>query len=317
MDQPTMPAFAELSVLGKIRRVLSEMTVEPMLAWYTIGCIVSSLAMQNLNLEKACRVNLAYNQTVCDALTVRETANYTDAEEAVQQIVTSMAIWKTFLQSFLPAIIIPFVGSWSDRKHRRKPAMLFPITGEIMTIFGFITCTYYFYEVPMEVSGLIEALFPALTGGWMTMYMAVFSYMGDVTSVENRTLRIGIVNLCASISVPVGTLVSGFLFQLIGYYGVFFLSTFIHILSFTYGYTRVIESRSPSTPITTKTLLEKNEEQEVFKGVVAFIVDFFDVRHIKETMRVAFKSGEHNQRRRVILLMVVVIVVSGPWQGNS
>lgn len=59
------------------RRVWDNITVEPLLACYIIPSVLATLATQNLNLEKACRVNLAYSGDVCDSLTRRETANYT------------------------------------------------------------------------------------------------------------------------------------------------------------------------------------------------------------------------------------------------
>lgn len=52
-------------------------TVEPMLACYIMPSVLAGLATQNLNLEKACRVNLGYGDVICDALTRRDTANYT------------------------------------------------------------------------------------------------------------------------------------------------------------------------------------------------------------------------------------------------
>lgn len=61
----------------RITRIWDNITVEPLLAFYIIPSILASLATQNLNLEKACRVNLAYSEDVCDALTRRDTANYT------------------------------------------------------------------------------------------------------------------------------------------------------------------------------------------------------------------------------------------------
>lgn len=61
----------------KIRFVITNITVEPVLACYIIPSIFSGLATQNLNLEKACRVNLNYGDEICDALTIRQTANYT------------------------------------------------------------------------------------------------------------------------------------------------------------------------------------------------------------------------------------------------
>lgn len=62
--------------------------------------------------------------------------------------------------------------------------MIVPIVGELLTVIGLLICTYYFYELPMEVNALTESLPPAMTGGWMTMIMAVFSYIGDVSSVS-------------------------------------------------------------------------------------------------------------------------------------
>ena len=50
-------------------------------------------------------------------------------------------------------------------------------------------------------------------GGWFTMLMGVFSYVADVTTKEERTLRIGIVNLFISLGVPFGMAFSGVLLK--------------------------------------------------------------------------------------------------------
>jgi PCFT/HCP family folate transporter-like MFS transporter 1/3 len=82
--------------------------------------MLSALATQNLFLEKACRTNLGFEDEVCDALTARNTANYTEEEKSVQSIVATLQGWKTVFQSLLPCIFILFWGSWSDRHGRRK-----------------------------------------------------------------------------------------------------------------------------------------------------------------------------------------------------
>ena len=305
-----MVKTTQLGFLEKLKFYYANITVEPMIAWYIIGSVVASLATQNLNLEKACRVNLNYGNEVCTALGKRETANYTREEAEVQQLVASMTIWKTLVQSSVPAVLILFFGAWSDRIGKRKPCMLLPIVGEFLTTVGFIVCTYFFYELPMEVAGITEAIFPAFTGGWMTMFMAVFSYIGDITSVETRTLRIGIVNLFSTMSLPVGTAVSGILYNMIGFYGVFSLSASIYVLAFSYGYFRINES--PKEPIPSKKVPTTN----VKSGCFASVKDFFNLQHLKETMSVAFKEGENNRKKRVILLMIVVMVVIGPMHGK-
>ena len=302
--------WSKMTSREKRQYIMGSITVEPMLACYVMPCVLAMLATQNLNLEKACRVNLRYDDEVCDALTSRQTANYSSQEVEVQQLVAGMTVWKTMVQSSVPALLMLFLGSWSDRHGRRKPCMLLPIIGEFMTCIGLILCTYFFYELPMEVAGVVESLFPAITGGWFTMFMAVFSYVGDVTTVEMRTLRIGIVNLFVSLGVPVGMALSGVLFSQIGFYGIFSISVILYVFSFIYGYFRIKEEPRQKTE-------QEKKEEEIMKGRTCnFVRDFFDIRHISETFRVAFKEGKNNRKMRVIMLMIACMVIIGPLHGK-
>ena len=79
--------WSELKIKEKARYLVKNITVEPMLACYIIPSVLASLATQNLNLEKACRVNLELGDEVCTALEARQTANYTVEEIKVQQLV--------------------------------------------------------------------------------------------------------------------------------------------------------------------------------------------------------------------------------------
>ncbi|XP_053605348.1 probable peptidoglycan muropeptide transporter SLC46 [Plodia interpunctella] len=294
--------WKKMNIFQKIKRMLSLITVEPILACYVMPSVLSALATQNLYLEKACRVNLRYEHHVCDALTRRDTANYTLEEEAVQTLVASVAGWKTVLQSFLPCGILIFLGAYSDRVGQRKFCMILPIIGEFLTSVGLIVNTYFFYELPVEVAAVTEAIFPALTGGWFTMFMGVFSYIADVTTEEQRTLRIGIVNLFYSLGVPVGAALSGILVRKIGLYGVFSLSASLYLISFFYGLYRIKEVK--------KTTTTKNS------SCCEWLRLFFDIHLVKETLMVAFKQGPNNRRLRVIMLVIVLCVVIGPIYGE-
>nr|XP_024215107.1 proton-coupled folate transporter-like isoform X2 [Halyomorpha halys] len=293
--------------MSTLRSIVSNMTVEPMLFTYILGSVVAGLATQNLNLEKACRVNLNYSDQVCSALDRRDTANYTTEEQTIQKLVASMSIWKTLVQSSIPAVLILFFGSWSDRRGRRRPCMLVPMVGEILTHTGLIICTYYFYELPMEVAGFTEAIFPAITGGWMTMVMAIFSYIADRTSVEDRTWRVAIVSGCTSFSVPIGMALSGILYRNIGFYGVFSLSASLSSFSILYCLFVLPEDRKPT---------KKQAQLEQKLGFFGFLKDFFNPGHLKDTITFVFKKGAHNRRMRVSLLMLAVIVIFGPLHGE-
>lgn len=292
----------------KWRFLTDNITVEPMVACYIVPSVLASLATQNLNLEKACRVNLNYPENVCQALTERNTTGFEAEEIAVQQLVTGMQAWKTALQSGLPSILILFIGAWSDRTGRRKPCMLFPIVGEFLASASLLACTYWFYELPMEVAAL-EAFWPALTGGWFTMFMGVFSYIADITSVESRTLRIGAVNVFLSIGVPIGLALSGILYLKLGFYGVFTISLCCYFLSFTYG---LIVLKDPPKSPQQKLNLKMLEQMTVWESVV----DFFSLRHVSETFKIAFKKGARNRQKRVTVLMIVISVVIGPMYGE-
>ncbi|XP_013098104.1 tetracycline resistance protein, class A [Stomoxys calcitrans] len=287
----------------KMQKVIANITVEPIVAAYIMPSVLSNLATQNLNLEKACRVNMEYGEEICDALTRRETANYTMEEETIQKMVAHMVAWKTVIQSLFPCLLILFWGSWSDRHHRRKPCIMIPIVGEFLGTVGLILCVY-FKDTPMEVAGLTEAIFPSLSGGWFVMLMGVFSYIADITTEEERTLRIGILNVCFSVGVPIGTALSGVLLKKIGFYGVFSISASLYVLSLVYGFFFLPEPRPRCI-----------QPQEKTKSR-SLLGDFFDKEHVVETFRVAFKKGENKRRARVILLMIVVMVVIGPIYGE-
>lgn len=285
-----------------------------MVAFYIMPSVLASLATQNLNLEKACRVNLAYGDSICSALAARNTSALTAEETAVQQLVASMQTWKTALQSFFPSVLIIFMGAWSDRTGLRKPCMMLPIVGEFLTSLSLIACTYWFYELPMEAAGVLEALWPALTGGWFTMIMGTFSYMGDITSVESRTVRVGVVNSFLSLGVPVGMALSGVLYVKIGFYGVFGIAAVCYFFSFMYGLLVVKEAPRAVE------LRKNNKLAAELKGATSWwaqLTDFFALRHVKETFRVAFKQGQSNRRQRVMVLMLIVMVLIGPMYGES
>ncbi|KYN35936.1 Solute carrier family 46 member 3 [Trachymyrmex septentrionalis] len=304
--------WKSMSIRQKWSFLTSNITVEPMVACYVIPSVLSQLATQNLILEKACRVNLAYPDEVCSALSARNTTGYEAEELAVQQMVARMQTWKTPLQSALPTILILFMGAWSDRTGLRKPCMLLPIIGEFFSSVTLIACTYWFYELPMEVV-VLESVWPGLAGGWSTMFMGIFSYIADITTVESRTLRIGAANVFLSLGVPIGMALSGIFYTKLGFYGVFSIAMVCYIMSFVYG---LVVIKEPSRVLAERARKKSLPSEGKRTSLCAFVLDFFSLKHIKETFRVAFKKGANNRQKRVIVLMVVVMIVIGPLYGE-
>lgn len=308
------------SFCSKAKLIFSNITVEPILVCYVWPSVMSSLAMQNLNLEKACRVNLGYADDVCDALTLRNKTGYSDMEEqTVQKLVASMNAYKNVIQSVIPSLLLIFLGSWCDKHKRRKPPIILPIAGETLTVIGFLISVYFFHQLPVEFNCFCEAFPPAITGGWFAMFMGVFSYISAVTSVETRTLRIGAVNMFSNVSLTIGIALSGILYSKTGFYGVFGLSLAMYVVALVYGTFGVKEVGKEEEVESVETGRDKDdamEEKEVMKKKKGFIREFFDWGHVRDTFKVAFKEGKRNRKKRICTIMVLVMVIIGPIHGE-
>ena len=66
-----------VTVQKRIREFRAMVTVEPCIAIFLVAMSVTSIANQNLLLDKTCRVNLEYSQELCDALIARDLSNET------------------------------------------------------------------------------------------------------------------------------------------------------------------------------------------------------------------------------------------------
>ncbi|CAG9785255.1 unnamed protein product [Diatraea saccharalis] len=291
----------------KIKYVKENITLEPTLACYVIPRVLSRLATQNMNLDKACRVNMKYGKVVCDALLARNGTKYLKEELEIQEFIAAMESWKNILLTALPSLLILFLGAWSDRTGKRKICILLPIIGELLVCLSSIINVYYFEELPAEVAIFFEAFFPAITGSWIATYLGTFSYIGDISSKESRTFRVGVANLCLTAGAPIGSALSGILLNTIGYYGVFGLSALLNLFSIVYGFYFIKDRVKPAT--------EENDKNKS-TGVWSFLKSFFDMNHVKATLQVAFKKGPNHRRTKSILILASIFFIYGPADGE-
>ncbi|CAG9560187.1 unnamed protein product [Danaus chrysippus] len=297
--------FKKMSLLNKLRFMRSNVTVEPVLALFVMPSVLAVMATQNLNLDKACRVNLDFPDEVCTNLRLRKRENISSYEDEVQKLIASVQAWKSVIHTAVPTLLMLFIGAWSDKTGRRKICMTMPIIGEFITCVLNMVNTYFFYEVSVEWTVFMEVIFPSLTGGWYTILLGTYSYLGDITSKNTRTFRLGILSLCMTVGFPLGMGFSGLLLKYIGYYGVFSLSALLQFFNFCYVTFRIKDH----------TWLNKNEEVKK-SGAVGFFMEFFDIDSIKETFKIVFRKGPNNRRLRICLILAVVCLSFGPMWGT-
>jgi len=127
--------------------------------------------------------------------------------------------------------------------------------------------------------------------------------------MKNRTLRIGLMNLFFGAAWPIGAALSGVLFQKLGFYGVYYISTALYVIALVYGLVRIRENPEPPDAA-------DRSPAEIPKSCMHHVTDFFNLNHIKEAFRVTFKNDSSKRRVQLIMLMFTIVVVQGPMQGQ-
>ncbi|XP_019865125.1 uncharacterized protein LOC109594350 [Aethina tumida] len=296
---PVKKTFGEMSLRERIDYTREVITIEPIIAAYVMASYLCGPALYNLEFEKSCRVNLAYNDTVCEAILSGYHQNYTGQNEQIQILIGDMHSWQSPLQTIMPLILVLFLGSFSDRHKWRKPFLVIPLIGELFAVVGVILCVVFMRSWPLEAQGILQTVVPSFFGGQTMVVMACFAYIADVSTVEMRTLRIGIVQIVLNACSPFVQSFSGKLFEIIGYYGILLIAAALYGFGILYGLFCIKE---PRTPLKT--------------GGPGILVDIFNPRHAVDTFNLMLKKKPGNDRFRILLVLLIMFIYSGVNVGE-
>lgn len=222
------------SIFQKINNVRKAITVEPVAFLMLFASLLAGITTQTLALEKTCRVNLNLSEAICDALRNQNTDNNTENERLVQLYVANLLTWKSIITSVFPCLILTFVGGWMDLTGRRKVIMLLPVIGEVFQNLSNILNVIFFYELKVEYLIFLDASLSSIAGGWSVMFLAVFSYIADITTEKNRTHRLGLVSFCTYVGMPIGLALSGIMLKQFGYLAIYITAISLHVLNLCY-----------------------------------------------------------------------------------
>lgn len=282
--------FKSMTFREKLSYIKTVITVEPLIALYFTPTLICYPALYTLELEKACRVNGGFNDTVCD-LILAGNDTYELENNRVQEIIADLHSWQYPMQNFVPLILIIFLASYSDRHKIRKPFLLIPILGELLAIIGCILCVVFMRQLPIEVQGFSQTVIPSFLGGSTTLIMAIFAYISDISTVEMRTLRIGIIQIILTVCSLLSAL-GGYLFTLIGYYGVLGIGGVMYLTAFCYGVIFVKEeSRRPK-----------------YEDTKACCHDLFDPMHAINTVKLLIPTNKAVKTKQLYLVLIVFFI---------
>ena len=132
----------------------------------------------------------------------------------------------------VPAIFFSIIGGALSDVFGRKPLMVFPLIGYFLSSTVNIICYAFIEIIPVKFFYLnrISAFF----GGYAVFWLGVYGYGASVTKNDDRTFRLTRLDGVETISRVVGTMLSPYIFENMGYYGNFCLCTVMLGLAFLY-----------------------------------------------------------------------------------
>jgi MFS family permease len=188
-----------------------EVSVEVSALLYVTSAIGSALISQQLLLEKCCLYQLSYPEDVCSHLDAQPNQN---AQNAVQKLAAKYNMYNSLFGYVVPVLVALFIGNWTD-KYGRKSMIVFCFFTSVVQQVGLLLNIIYMEWNPIYMS-LMSSL-PFSFGAFTTFLMLVFSYMGDVTTTSQRTVRLSILNLFMYAGQPLGSLAGSAIYDRFGY----------------------------------------------------------------------------------------------------
>merc|ERR1712212_809128 len=176
----------KMGLVDKAKALISKIRLEPAVFTFYICYGVFFVTNQQLYIEKACKVNLGHNTSVCDNL-----GEFPEIQMKSQKLIAAVQGLNGALQS-LPTIVVAFfAGPISDR-FSRKPLILMSLGGYLLLNLIYAVNAFWFYELKMEYL-LFECL-QDITGGDLVFLLGINALPVDTTTTEERTTRLIVID---------------------------------------------------------------------------------------------------------------------------
>ncbi|XP_025191167.1 proton-coupled folate transporter-like [Melanaphis sacchari] len=255
--------------------------VEIVTLLYSASLAMSAFFQNNLLLRKACNSSVPFGEC-------------TDGEANAQHVVSTIYSWKAGVQYTIPIVLIMLAGPWSDSHgRRRKPLILLPLIGQILTD-SLCILNVYFWNWSPQIAAIFEAITPGLFGARNMFWVGVISYISDNCTNESRTLKYGIINAIYTISTLIGTGLAGFLNIGLGFYGAFLVPISLNLIAFMVS-----------------SIFIKDTSKPYDKNVV-----WLKPKHFMQNYLSVFKGGDKNYSITLFALLMCQAVLVGRIGGE-
>ncbi|XP_072031228.1 LOW QUALITY PROTEIN: proton-coupled folate transporter-like [Amphiura filiformis] len=301
-------------------------TVEPILAVFMLGSNLQYVAIQQLLYLKTCMFE--YNNTdLCSNLSDHKTE-----EERVQTLTSHWLIILNGGLTVASVLSTLFLGAWSDRVGRRV-CLIIPCVGSIVNAILLIFSSLNIFMPIWYI--VLGSILLGMTGGFSLILSSVFSYMSDLVTVENRTMRFAILESMTFIGSFIGLLTVGVVIDKAGFVAAFSYYIGCNAVPILYILLWLPESLpTKATPRTltsngidddTKELVDEldgrvaSELGNVGNHKTRFCAEFLRVENMKGAVRTVFRKRPHFQRLQLLLLILCVTLFQfvGSGEGDT
>ena len=189
--------------MPSLRRIV---TVETILFVYQFAKFMSTPLIQQLVNSKVCEEKNCSSDNHANTSVHSSCINSTSLVQKAVEDETSRWLLYINLANSIPAIVAALAfGAWSDKTGRRLVLCL-PAVG--IALNAAVVLIVWYRNLPVSYL-LIGQIGSSFLGGYATFLMATFAYMADITTHENRTLRIGILESMTYLGGCMGNLIGG------------------------------------------------------------------------------------------------------------
>jgi len=309
-DEPPLieSRSTSLSVLDQIRRNWILFVVKPVMIFYGLQYAVQGAATTQLWLERSCKVDFNYNDTICKNINDPEWEDY---QNNVQQQVTEYSIVGTYINGVPPIIIGLYIGPLSDRS--RKLLMYIPFLAHLVSNLVPFFVVYFDSWSPKYL--WLTNIY-VLGGGYSVLSIAMYGYIGDVTNQKNRTTVMSLLAGLGLIIFPCGIALGGQIYAHSGYYAVYAASFIFNVLGIIYIYfvpESITRSNDGSSEEGTESPIQLSCCQKI-----GFLIAKGN-QTIVESYRCLIKERTNGKRKYLHSLLVISMFagMAASWNTNN
>ncbi|XP_050597659.1 thymic stromal cotransporter homolog [Bombus affinis] len=273
----------------KYFRWMEKVSVEPTMWLYMMAFMITSVVEQAFFVYKACRVDHGYSEEICANLKDNATIN-----TKVQVTVSSFHQWNNIAGHVVPIILALFFGNWSDRRGRKLP-LIIGLLGKF--IYSFMVVINSMMDTWDLNTIVYTASLPmGMLGGDVAIFGSCFAYISDISSVQQRTLRITILDVVYLSTMPTGVALGSYLYSNVvksSYTIMFSINSTLLALAILYSLVRLKWQTLP--------------QQQSLAGT-NLLTDYFDKKHVMATVRTMTKNRPNHGKLHLWLLLVIMML---------